>query len=104
MQAIVDVSLHLIGSLGQGPVSLVSQGVYTRTQKQLKHSSLLARGLAALLSYVQNIEDSIAFDFGTPGSGVQVRHVTKGSNGFAQVSDQVTDSSNLNKWETYSFA
>lgn len=52
----------------------------------------------------EEVEDSIALGFGTTDAGVQVRHVTNGTHGFAQVSSQATDSSDLNKRETYSFA
>jgi hypothetical protein len=52
----------------------------------------------------EDVQDSIALGFGTPDFGVQVRHVTSGTHGFAQVGSQATVSSDLNKRETYSFA
>ena len=100
----MDFSLHLIGSLCKASVSLVVQAVYARTQKQMKHLSLLLQGLTALLSYAQDVDDSITLGLGTPDSGVQVRHVTNGTHGFAQVRSQAIDSSDLNKRETYDFA
>jgi hypothetical protein len=52
----------------------------------------------------EEVADSIALGFGTTDAGVQVRHVTNGTHGFAQVRSQSTDSSDLNERETCSFA
>ncbi|KAF2723580.1 hypothetical protein K431DRAFT_301489 [Polychaeton citri CBS 116435] len=52
-----------------------------------------------------DLDNSIALDFGVPDVGVQVRHVTNGTHGFAQASSNNTEaSSDLSKRDTYSFA